>query len=82
MVSSGLIRRVAIVRTDISEEISTFIIRVTIRWVNVTSTLILVTMMMEALRSSETSVLTRSTRRNIPEETFFMVTAVKTSNLT
>jgi hypothetical protein len=29
---------------------------------------ILLTLMMEALRSSETSVLTRATRRNTPEE--------------
>jgi hypothetical protein len=37
--------------------------------------------MMEAPNSSETSILTRATRRNIPEDGIFKVTAVKSSNL-
>jgi hypothetical protein len=47
----------------------------------VPSSLILVTPMKEALSSSETSALTRATLRNISTP-FFIVTAVKTSNLT
>jgi hypothetical protein len=101
MMSSGMLRRLALVRTDVSEERSAFIIRVTRigelgttlavtisrrtlrRNISissqlaslassasvVTSSLILVTLMREELNSSETSVLTRATRRNIQEDT-------------
>jgi hypothetical protein len=38
---------------------------------NVSSSLILVSLKMEAQHSSETLVLTRATRRNIPEDGIF-----------
>jgi hypothetical protein len=97
MVSPGMLRCVALVRTDVSEEHSASFIRVTridelgiklavtsnrrtlrrntsvrpllVRASVVPSSPILVTLMKEALSSSETSVLTEATRRNIPKDT-------------
>jgi hypothetical protein len=83
MVYSGMLRRVDLVRTDVSQELSASFNRVTrigelgttdvylrsVRRLLVPSSPILVTLMKEELSSSETSVLTRATRRNIPEDT-------------
>jgi hypothetical protein len=84
MVSSGMLLRVALVRTDVSEELIASFIRVTRigelgttlavtsnrrtlrRNSLVPSSPILVTQMKETLSSSETSVLTRATRRKTP----------------
>jgi hypothetical protein len=65
--SSGMLRRVALVRTDVSEELSVRRLLVTVGVVP--SSPILVTLMKEARKFSVTSVLTRATRRNIPEDT-------------
>jgi hypothetical protein len=70
MVSSGILRRVDLVRTDVLEELSASFITVAVNVVP--SSPILVTPMMEALLSSETSALTRATRRNIPEDTILL----------
>jgi hypothetical protein len=92
MVSSGMLYRVALVRTDLSEELNASFIMVTRvgelgtmlsltsnqrrmrRNTRVTASVvpsppILVSLMLVALSSSETSVLTRATLRNILEDT-------------
>jgi hypothetical protein len=96
MPSSWMLRRVALVRTDVSEELSSSFIsatrigelgititvtsnrrtlrrntrvrRLLVTVIVVPSSPILVALMIQALSSSEISVLTRAARRNIPED--------------
>jgi hypothetical protein len=95
MAFSGMLRRVALERTDVSEELSLSFIRVTrfgeigttlavisnrrsVRRLLVTASVvssspILVSLMKGALSSSETSVPTRATQRNVPEDAILHV---------
>jgi hypothetical protein len=79
-----MLRRVALVRTTASEEIDASIIRVkrighllhSVNWLLVTanfvpSSPVLLTLLMEAKRSSETSILMKVTQHNIPEDGIF-----------
>jgi hypothetical protein len=71
-----MLRRVALLGTDVSEELSASIIRLTrvdelgttLATDVVPSSPSLVTLMMEVLSSSETLALTRARRRNIRED--------------
>jgi hypothetical protein len=85
MPSSGMLHRMAVVRTDVSEERIVSIIRITrigrlgttlvvclLVIANIVpSSQILVTPMTEAIRASETSVVSRTTRRHSPEDGIF-----------
>jgi hypothetical protein len=72
MPSSGMSRRVALVRTEVSEERGASIIRVA--WIGELRTTLELTSNRRRceeiliLSSCETSVLTKATRRNIPED--------------
>jgi hypothetical protein len=67
MASSGMLRRVALVRTDVSEELSSSFIRVT-RMVELGTGLAVTSNRLTLRRVCETSVLTRATGRNIPKD--------------
>jgi hypothetical protein len=65
----GMLRSATVVRTDFSKEYISSIIRMElVVIVNVPNSLILSTLMMEAILSSQTQVLTGSIRRKIPKD--------------
>jgi hypothetical protein len=90
MASSGILHRVALVRTDVSEELSASFIRIfllNVRRLQVTvivvpSSPILVTLMMEKLSPPKRRSLQESHDVTTPKTQLFIVIVVKTSNLT
>jgi hypothetical protein len=77
MASSGMLRHVALVRTDVSEELGHLVFLRNMRQLLVAASIvpsspILFTLMEEALSFSETSVLTIAARRNIPEDAIIL----------
>jgi hypothetical protein len=67
MASSGMLRRVALVRTDVSEELSASFIRMA-RIGELGTTLAVNSNRRTLRRNTKTSVLTRTTRRSIRED--------------
>jgi hypothetical protein len=82
MASSGMLRRVALVRTDVSEEISTSIISVT-RIGELGTTLAVTNNRRMLRRNTKCHRFLQEPHGITSQKTpFFMVTAVKTSDLT
>jgi hypothetical protein len=80
MVSSGMLRRVALVRTDVSEELSaSFIIKVT--RIGELGTTLAVTSNRRKLRRNTSRFLQEPHGVTLQKTQFFIATAVKTSNL-
>jgi hypothetical protein len=69
MSSSGMSRRLALVRTEVSEVhvANRYVLQLLVTANFVPSSLIIFTLMMEKIHSPEKSVLTRATQRYIPE---------------
>jgi hypothetical protein len=86
MPSSGTLRSVSLVRTEVAEENTASIIRVT-RIGDLGTTLAVtsnrtITLVMDDIRSYDTSIRTGAEWRNITEDGIFIVTGMKTSYLT